>query len=274
MSFGERIRSTRIDLGLTQEELGKAVGVSGQAVSKWESMNAMPDPKLLPALADALGTTIDALFGHEKHSKETLYGELQEYLGNNTESDSDRKLFDVLSAAVLISEGTEADEQTSSESDEQIVHIIDRNTANGLLCTSDEFPYLAMALKPTEGWSSVLCAAEITEYLAMMADPDVLKCVLWLLGQEPKLIETVLIPAKCGADASRADEIAEKLVKLGAITVENVNINGIPRKLARTFPSSSGSYKPQTVAFLAAVCVAARCYAERIRSTNSLLYTK
>ena len=274
MSFAERIRSTRIDLGLTQEELGKAVGVSGQAVSKWESMNALPDPKLLPALADALGTTIDALFGHEKHSKETLYGELLEYLGNNTESDTDRKLFDVLTAAVLISEGTEADEQTSSESDGQIVHIIDRNTANGLLCTSDEFPYLAMTLEPTKGWSSVLCTSEISEYLAMMADPDVLKCVLWLLGQEPKLIESVLIPAKCGADASRADEIAEKLVKLGAITVENMEINGVRRKLARPFPATSGSYKPQTVAFLAAACVVARSYAERIRSTNSLLYTK
>lgn len=270
MSFAERIRSTRIDLGLTQEELGKAVGVSGQAVSKWESMNAMPDPKLLPALADALGTTIDALFGHEKHTKEMLYGELQEYLGNNTESDTDRKLFDVLSAAVLISEGTEADEQTSSESDEQIVHIIDHNTANGLLCTSDEFLYLAMAHEPTEGWSSVLCFPEISEYLAIMADPDVLKCVLWLLGQEPKLIETVLIPDKCGADVSRADEIAEKLVKLGAITVENVNINGIPRKLARTFPATSGSYKPQTVAFLTAACVSARCGLRTTRTFPSL----
>ncbi len=258
MSFAEIIRSYRTNRGLTQEELGKAVGVSGQAVSKWESMNAMPDPKLLPALADALGTTIDKLFGHEKHTKETLYGELREYLGNNTESDTDRKLFDVLSVAVLISEGTEADEQTSSESDAKIVHIIDRNTANGLLCTSDEFPYLAMALKPIEGWSSVICTPEISEYLAMMADPDVLKCVLWLLGQEPKLIETVLIPAKCGADPARADEIAEKLVKLGAITVENVEINGVPRKLAKTFLSTSGSYKQQTVVFLVAACVVAR----------------
>ena len=259
MSFAERIRSTCIDLGLTQEELGKAVGVSGQAVSKWESMNAMPDPKLLPALADALDTTIDALFDHEKHTKEKLYSELREYLGNNTESDTDRKLFDVLSAAILIGDVTKADEQNSSEQDAQVVHIIDRNPAKGLLCTTDNFPYLAMTLEPTEGWSSVLCFPEISEYLAIMADPDVLKCVLWLLGQEPKLIETVLIPAKCGADTSRADEIAEKLVKLGAITVENVEINGVPRKLAKTFLSTSAAYKVQTVTFLTAACASVQC---------------
>ncbi len=43
MSFAEQIRSSRIDLGLTQEELGKAVGVSGQAVSKWESIADLLD---------------------------------------------------------------------------------------------------------------------------------------------------------------------------------------------------------------------------------------
>ena len=259
MSFAEHIRSFRIDRGLTQEELGKAVGVSGQAVSKWENTNAMPDPKLLPALADALDTTIDTLFDHEKHTKKTLYGELREYLGSNTEGDTDRKLFDVLSAAILIGDVTKADEQNSSEPDEPIVHIIDRNTANGFLCTSDDFPYLAIALEPTEGWSSVLNTPEVSEYLAMIADSDVLKCLLWLLGQEPMVIETVVLPARCGADPARADEIAEKLVKLGAITVENMEINGVRRKLARTFPSTAGNYKAQTVAFLAAASVSARC---------------
>lgn len=47
---------------LTQEELGRLTGVSAQAVSKWES-GGMPDPSLLPAIADALHVTIDSLYG-------------------------------------------------------------------------------------------------------------------------------------------------------------------------------------------------------------------
>lgn len=59
-----RIAKLRKERGLTQEQLGQLVGVSAQAVSKWEKGGA-PDVELLPALADRLGVTIDALFGRE-----------------------------------------------------------------------------------------------------------------------------------------------------------------------------------------------------------------
>lgn len=60
--LSERIAELRKDRGLTQEQLGQLVGVSAQAVSKWEKGGA-PDVELLPALADLLGVSIDSLFG-------------------------------------------------------------------------------------------------------------------------------------------------------------------------------------------------------------------
>ncbi len=62
--IGAQISKYRKERGLTQEELGKAVGVSTQAVSRWECGGA-PDVSLLPAIADALHVTVDALFGRE-----------------------------------------------------------------------------------------------------------------------------------------------------------------------------------------------------------------
>lgn len=62
--IGEQITRYRKALNMTQEELGKAAGVSTQAVSRWENGGA-PDVALLPAIADKLGVTIDALFGRE-----------------------------------------------------------------------------------------------------------------------------------------------------------------------------------------------------------------
>lgn len=62
--IGEQITRYRKERNLTQEELGRAVGVSTQAVSRWENGGA-PDVALLPAIADKLGVTIDALFGRE-----------------------------------------------------------------------------------------------------------------------------------------------------------------------------------------------------------------
>lgn len=60
--LSERIAVLRRERGLTQEQLGQLVGVSAQAVSKWEKGGA-PDVELLPTLADRLGVTIDTLFG-------------------------------------------------------------------------------------------------------------------------------------------------------------------------------------------------------------------
>ena len=44
---------------LTQSELGERLGVSFQAVSKWERGETLPDISILPALADILETSID-----------------------------------------------------------------------------------------------------------------------------------------------------------------------------------------------------------------------
>ena len=61
-TIGENISALRKNKGLTQEELGRAVGVSMQAVSKWEN-GGVPDAMLLPAIAETLGVSIDQLFG-------------------------------------------------------------------------------------------------------------------------------------------------------------------------------------------------------------------
>ena len=62
MSIGNNIARLRKEKGLTQAELGDILGVSNQAVSKWESGMTMPDVLLLPALADVFGCYIDELF--------------------------------------------------------------------------------------------------------------------------------------------------------------------------------------------------------------------
>lgn len=62
--IGEQIKKFRIQKKYTQEKLGSIIGVTTQAVSKWER-GGTPDAEVLPMLADALGVSIDALFGRE-----------------------------------------------------------------------------------------------------------------------------------------------------------------------------------------------------------------
>ena len=60
-SIGNRISKYRREKGLTQEELAAKLGVSSQAVSKWENDASCPDISLLPHLCKVLGVTTDEL---------------------------------------------------------------------------------------------------------------------------------------------------------------------------------------------------------------------
>ena len=61
MTIGKRIAALRKEKNLTQEELAGHMGVSPQAVSKWENDQTCPDISALPRLARLLGVTVDEL---------------------------------------------------------------------------------------------------------------------------------------------------------------------------------------------------------------------
>ena len=64
-TLGKRIVSHRKRLGLTQDQLAEQLGITAQAVSKWENDQSCPDITMLPRLAQIFGTTTDALLGIE-----------------------------------------------------------------------------------------------------------------------------------------------------------------------------------------------------------------
>lgn len=69
MDLARQIKKARLAADLTQEMLAEQLGVSPQAVSKWECGSTSPDIYLLPALADALGISLDGLFSNTREEK-------------------------------------------------------------------------------------------------------------------------------------------------------------------------------------------------------------
>lgn len=66
MTLGQRIQELRKGLGLSQEELGERVGVSRQAISKWEGDLTIPELDNLIALSKLFGLTVGQLLGVEQ----------------------------------------------------------------------------------------------------------------------------------------------------------------------------------------------------------------
>lgn len=63
--LGERIKELRQRDGRTQDALAGEIGVTAQAVSRWEKGICYPDMELIPSIANYFGVSIDELFGYE-----------------------------------------------------------------------------------------------------------------------------------------------------------------------------------------------------------------
>ncbi len=69
IKIGTAIRNLRHDQKVTQDELAAALGVTPQAISRWESENGYPDMELLPVIADFFDVSIDELIGYKKSER-------------------------------------------------------------------------------------------------------------------------------------------------------------------------------------------------------------
>ena len=63
MSFSELLKKCRKQQGMSQAELASKLGVTQQAVGKWESGKSSPDPTTVAKIAELLNTTADFLLG-------------------------------------------------------------------------------------------------------------------------------------------------------------------------------------------------------------------
>ena len=70
ITMGKRILQNRKRLGMTQDALAEKLGVTAQAVSKWENDQSCPDIAMLPRLAEIFGITTDSLLGMAAPAKE------------------------------------------------------------------------------------------------------------------------------------------------------------------------------------------------------------
>lgn len=77
LNLGTKIRELRRRDGRTQDNLAEALGVTAQAVSRWESSGSYPDMEMIPAIANYFHISIDELFGYQDKREETIQNILQ-----------------------------------------------------------------------------------------------------------------------------------------------------------------------------------------------------
>ncbi len=72
LDLGQKIRELRRRDGRTQEALAEALGVTSQAVSRWEANGGYPDMEIIPSIANYFGVSIDELFGYNNERSKKI----------------------------------------------------------------------------------------------------------------------------------------------------------------------------------------------------------
>lgn len=76
--LGTKLKELRAQKGITQESMAKSLGVSAQAISKWEQNITSPDISLLVPIVDFFGVSLDFLLRNESNSESIKADEIVE----------------------------------------------------------------------------------------------------------------------------------------------------------------------------------------------------
>lgn len=101
LKTGERIRHLRIKSNITQEKLANHLGVSVQAVSRWESGSCYPDLELIPAIAIYFGVTTDHLLCVEDETIKPIEEKYKEEWTKAFKNAEHQKAFNIVNEALL-----------------------------------------------------------------------------------------------------------------------------------------------------------------------------
>ena len=231
--IGEQITKFRKAAGLTQEELGKAVGVSTQAVSRWECGGA-PDVSLLPAIADKLDVTIDALFGREGGVREDIGGEVRRWLFSLPEDQQIDSLCRLVWEAakstvfrqaedLVLPDLSYLDKCVTRIQGEEVLVRMTLNSRNGLLfgVGAEDMAFMSVWPNPKAGYAAYFAPRDLCRKLfALLARPGALELLEKLHDdtQPPHYVPEVLA-RKTGLPPQDTAELLEAMTELRLVDV-------------------------------------------------------
>jgi len=233
--LGIKIKEFRTKKGITQEELGQLVGVTTQAVSKWER-GGTPDAEILPQIAKALDVSIDALFGVEQDTGSRLEDFIIEELYSKEDEEAFRR---AVSLCIAIEMGLfkldalknkAAGELMDYLDDEQEHEYFSTLVSNeGMVRTrlSQNGRYFFIMPEPEAGYRDFLENIDgLSQVFTALSDKDAIKCLFFVCQRMHKAISAELIAENVGISEEKVETIMDQLAGINIVTCNEVEMVG------------------------------------------------
>ena len=215
-SIGQVILELRKSKGSTQEELANFIGISAQAVSKWEN-GGLPDTELIPVIADFFDVPTDRLFGRKigPNIAETVH----EYVYECGQFKGFDRAFNIYHA---IHDGLTMPQMSTPDRDMKAFASHNSHENGYSLKVSNGYGNIVKR----EFWESInIETAEFTQDLfALLSEPGIIKVLYALLRRKYngpanyEMIKTALVNADCSDEVIQ--DCLTKLLERKIITAE------------------------------------------------------
>ena len=238
--IGGQIAKYRKAAGLTQEELGKAVGVSTQAVSRWECGGA-PDVTLLPAIADKLHITVDALFGRESGPAKDISNDLIQWLRSIPEKDRQRRLARLLWEAAIYGvcddlasnmpsigfpETAEAEMRFAGADHRVLLRTVTADE-NGYIVGvgAEDYAYFGVFPEPEDGYERHLADdGEYRKLFGALALPGAMETLRFYCRNREAFYSAAAVAQRIGAPLPETERALEALTEANLLHKEQITL--------------------------------------------------
>lgn len=223
--IGKNIQSLRHEKRVKQEELANYVGVSAQAVSKWEN-GGLPDTDLLPKIADFFGVSVDALFGRNPVPSSSLWHTLQEAVADDNDLTEAFRVCNLLRLAISNSDDdAEPEPLIIANRVTEVIHT-QRGCGFARILLEKDFPYFLLMPDFSKKKGELFANPGLPDLFADLADNNFFTAVTYLMNRESdKAFTSNLLRKKLGFSEDELASVIAKLKKYSFLSCTTVELD-------------------------------------------------
>lgn len=235
-TIGKKIQELRKQQHRTQEDLANAVGVSTQAVSKWEC-GGTPDTMLLPKIADYFHVSIDYLFGRTMAEETDLntfaYQEIRKLPVEQRGMAAYQVIYTLMNACSDIEDISVVMQSESMrmfhKKDMEFVYIMANEHVIAQMSLMDHFPYVIFMPEPNDGFESMLFPIETyEEFFQYFAKKGRLR-MLYEMNRHASAFTSTLMSKRCHLPIQEVEEILQEFLEKEMII--EIKVETLEKKL-------------------------------------------
>lgn len=220
--IGKQIAQLRKEGGYKQEDIAKAVGVSTQAVSKWEN-GGVPDTELLPLIANFFGVSIDCLFNRSITDYKDLQNALAKKINTTPESERIKLIFNYCwdmqrsMMAYPVQGNIEEMEKQMSETS-QTYSSIRFNNGFTQMGVANRSQYFLIVPDAQSADTAYFDGIDYVGLFKELSDKDVFNALIFLgKRSERAAFTSALLEKNIHVSAEKAEDIIAALLKYGFV---------------------------------------------------------